>query len=52
VMKRVLREYLAAIGKQGGEAGRGKSKVRGNSSYYKRISAIAAKARAAKRAKE
>jgi hypothetical protein len=51
-MKRALREYLAAIGKRGGEAGRGKSKVRGNSSYYKRISAKAAKARAAKRVKE
>lgn len=52
MLKKVLREYLATIGKRGGESGRGKSKVRGDSSYYKRISAKAAKARAAKRAKE
>lgn len=42
------REYLASIGSKGGKAG-GKSKVRGDSDYYKRISAKAAKARKAKR---
>jgi hypothetical protein len=42
-----LQEYLAHIGSQGGKKG-GKAKVRGDSSYYKRISAKAAKARKAK----
>jgi general stress protein YciG len=43
------REYLASIGSKGGKA-TGKSKVRGDTDYYKRISAKAAKARKAKRA--
>jgi hypothetical protein len=44
-----IRRYLATIGKKGGEAGKGESKLRGGTSYYKRISALAAKARKAKR---
>lgn len=43
-----LREHLARLGKKGGET-TGKSKVRGDSDYYKRISAKAAKARKAKK---
>ena len=43
-----LREHLARLGNKGGEA-KGKSKVRGDSEYYKRISAKAAKARKAKK---
>lgn len=43
-----LREHLARLGKKGGEA-TGERKVRGDSEYYKRISAKAAKARLAKR---
>jgi hypothetical protein len=43
-----VREYLASLGKKGGET-TGKSKVRGDSAYYKRISAKAAAARKAKR---
>lgn len=43
-----IKRYLASIGKKGGEAGTGKSKLRGGTSYYKRISALAAKARKAK----
>lgn len=41
------REYLASIGAKGGKA-KGKSKVRGDSDYYKRISQKAAAARKAK----
>jgi hypothetical protein len=43
-----VREYLASIGSQGGKA-KGKSKVRGDAEYYKRISQKAAEARKAKR---
>lgn len=43
-----VKAYLAKIGSKGGKAG-GKSKVRGDADYYKRISAKAAKARAAKK---
>ena len=38
-----------ALGTRGGKAGTGKSKVRGDKSYYKRISKLAAKARKAKK---
>jgi hypothetical protein len=41
--------YLASIGKRGGEAGSGASKVRGNKSYYQRIAKESVKARRAKR---
>lgn len=47
-MTKELREHLARLGKKGGET-KGKSKVRGDSEYYKRISAKAAKARKAKK---
>lgn len=43
-----IKRYLASIGKKGGQAGKGKSKIRGGTSYYKRISALAAKARKAR----
>ena len=46
-----IKAYLANLGKKGGEAGTGKSKVRGSTEYYKRISAKAAKARKAKQRK-
>ena len=46
---KTVREYLAGIGRKGGQAGTGKRKVRGNAEYYKRISAKAAKARNDKR---
>jgi len=46
---KILSEYLSSLGKRGGEAGKGASKRRGTSAYYKRISKLAAKARAAKR---
>ncbi len=51
-MQKVVHRYLAKIGKRGGQAGRGASKVRGGPGYYQRISKLAAKARAAKRGKE
>ena len=35
--KKEIREYLAKIGAKGGEAGTGKSKIRGDSEYYRRI---------------
>lgn len=38
-----------SLGRRGGKAGTGKAKVRGDSDYYKRISAKAAAARKAKR---
>jgi len=44
-----VKRYLASIGAKGGKAGSGKSKVRGGSDYYKRISKLAAKARKARR---
>ena len=44
-----IKDYLASIGKKGGEAGKGKSKVRGDAAYYQRISKKAAQARKAKR---
>ena len=49
--ERSIKAYLASLGKKGGEAGTGKSKVRGSAEYYKRISAEAAKARKAKQQK-
>lgn len=45
-----VHEYLAQIGSKGGRSGVGKSKLRGDADYYKRISAKAAKARKAKKA--
>jgi hypothetical protein len=45
---KAVREFLARIGKKGGEA-EGASKVRGSPEYYKALSAKAAKARAKKR---
>jgi hypothetical protein len=52
MLKKEIRRYLAMIGKRGGEAGRGAAKVRGGAGYYRRISKLAAKARAARRARE
>ena len=43
-----IKRYLASIGSKGGRAGTGKSKVRGGPRYYKQISILAAKARAAR----
>ena len=43
-----IRKYLASIGAKGGKA-TGAAKVRGDSDYYRAISAKATKARAAKR---
>ena len=43
-------KYLAEIGSKGGKA-KGKSKLRGDTEYYRSISSLAAKARK-KRAKE
>jgi hypothetical protein len=45
-VKKPISDYLASIGSKGGKA-TGKSKVRGDTDYYKRISAKAAKARKA-----
>jgi hypothetical protein len=42
-----LTKYLAAIGSKGGKT-TGKSKLRGDASHYKRLSKLAAKARARK----
>ena len=47
--KREISKYFAELGKRGGAAGTGKSKVRGGIAYYKRISKQAAKTRALKR---
>jgi hypothetical protein len=44
-----IKRYLASIGSKGGRAGTGKSKLRGGSAYYKRISGLAAKARSRRR---
>lgn len=44
-----IKRYLANIGGKGGKAGTGKSKLRGGTDYYKRISKLAAKARKARR---
>jgi hypothetical protein len=46
-----VKKYLASIGSKGGKA-TGKSKVRGDADYYKRISKKAAAARKAKRASD
>jgi len=45
-----IKRYLASIGSKGGKSGTGKSKLRGGTAYYKRISQLAAKARKARRA--
>jgi hypothetical protein len=42
-----IKRYLASIGGKGGKAGKGQSKVRGGSDYYKRIAKLSAKARKA-----
>lgn len=36
--KAELREYFGRIGRKGGRSGRGKSKRRGDSEYYRRLS--------------
>ena len=46
-----VRRYLKEIATKGGKAGTGKAKVRGDKTYYERISAMAAKARKANAAK-
>jgi hypothetical protein len=35
--KKEILEALRAVGSKGGKAGRGKSKVRGDSAYYRRL---------------
>lgn len=44
-----IKRYLASIGRKGGKAGKGRSKLRGGPEYYERISKLAAKARKARR---
>jgi len=44
-MNEAVRKYLSEIASRGGKSGVGKSKVRGDVAFYKRISAMAAKAR-------
>jgi hypothetical protein len=44
-MKEAVRKYLSDIARRGGKAGTGKAKLRGNSAYYKTLSALGAKAR-------
>lgn len=46
-----IRRYLASIGAKGGKSGKGKSKVRGGTAYYQRISKLAAKARKTRQSK-
>lgn len=46
-----VRKYLKEIAAKGGKAGRGDAKLRGGKAYYKRISAMAVKARKANAAK-
>ena len=46
-----IKRYLASIGSKGGKAGTGKSKMRGGTDYYRRISRMAVKAREARRKK-
>jgi hypothetical protein len=45
-----IKQYLASIGSKGGKAGKGRSKRRGGSDYYKRISKLAVAARKKRRA--
>jgi hypothetical protein len=42
-MKKEIRDYLAKIGSEGGKAGVGESKKRGDSEYYRRIRKLAGK---------
>ena len=55
MITRAVRDYLRKIGQKGGEAGRGKSQLRGGETlaeqrdYYARISKKGVRARAAKR---
>jgi len=44
-MNDAVRKYLSEIASRGGKAGVGKSKMRGDMAFYKRISAMAAMAR-------
>jgi hypothetical protein len=46
-----VKKYLAQIGGVGGRAGTGESKKRGDTGYYKKISALAAEARKTKKEK-
>lgn len=49
-MNKVIREYMASLGEKGGKAtGASKRRDQDDPDYYKRISAKAAKARAANR---
>jgi hypothetical protein len=32
-----IKKYLAELGRKGGKAGKGKSKVRGGSDYYRKL---------------
>jgi hypothetical protein len=46
-----VKEYLKEIASKGGKAGKGEAKVRGDRAYYRRISAMAARARKANAAR-
>lgn len=35
--KDIIRKFFEAVGAKGGKAGTGKSKVRGDSAYYRRL---------------
>jgi len=48
MVTRPIRRYLSAIGRKGGKAGRGLSKRRGNSAYYRRLALRSARVRATK----
>lgn len=48
-MQKQLRKALARIGRKGGKAGRGVSKQRGDSEYYRALSRKGVKARSARR---
>jgi hypothetical protein len=43
LMKKDIREFLKKIAAKGGKAGTGKSKIRGDASYYSRIGKISAR---------
>lgn len=48
-MSETVAEYVRRIGAKGGAAGTGKKKVRGDAEHYKKLSQMAAKARARKK---
>jgi len=50
-MSKALRKHLAALGKKGGEAGKGDAKRR-SPAHYRRIAQLAVQARQAKRDSE